>query len=286
MIGLFKFGIQIAYIHSKYHVRYTLKEIIMKSYLFVLLSLVFCSCSTTTVTRKDNRDKVYVLFKNVFLEQKELDNLFLGYKQAAKENGNVDAVEVVQKILLADTYNKDIVKYARKKKGYKAFEKQYYKFIDNSLLRKLELLRVKKVNQSDFEKYIEDFNMIENAPERLEEIDKLVEGDFPSHNSEKFISKIAVMMAKTDKSNLRKSIYQNTLSNVKLVTLKLNLYLFQKVPLNYLKEVTSLQQSDEYKKSRMFIEDVQKQVNEKYIDLIKKELEKSGMSKFNFPEYE
>ncbi|WP_417334829.1 hypothetical protein [Halobacteriovorax marinus] len=247
-----------------------------------LMSLIFVSCSTSSLKDSQDNQKVYKLFNGVILDQNELIAMIKEYAKNADSIANKEAVEVAESFIRENNYSEMLLKKAQSSKRYSGFEESYFKFLDLPISRKLNLLRLKEFDAEEFTKYVENFNKVEDAAKRLDLIEKIVQNDFPSFYQGDFSSKLILMISKIDSTKKQLSTYRVVKSNFKLVTLQLNLYLFQAVPVETLSEIVKIQENEEYRKGRAFIEEFQLKTNKEYLDMLSKKLEEDGIEKVEF----
>ncbi|CBW27678.1 hypothetical protein BMS_2907 [Halobacteriovorax marinus SJ] len=255
-----------------------MKKILMT----ILMSLTFVSCSTSSLKVSQDDQKVYKLFNGVILDQNELIAMIEEYSKGAENVVNKEAAEVAESFIRESNYSELLFDKAQSSKSYSEFEENSFKFIDKPIVRKLNLLRLKKIDGPEFTKYIENFNRIEDAAKRLDLVEKIVEVDFPNFYQGDFSAKLLLMISKLDSTKKQLSFYRRLISNLKLITLQLNLYLFQAVPTKTLSEIVKIQEDEEYKKSRAFIEEFQLKTNEEYLEMLSKRLEENGIEKVEF----
>ncbi len=248
----------------------------------ILMGLIFVSCGTSSLKNPREDQKFYKLFDGVVLDQNELIAMIKEYSKNAESVVNKQAVDLAENFIEENNYSELLFKNSQSSKHYSDFEESFFKFIDLPVARKLNLLRLKEFDAVEFTKYIDNFSKTEDAAKRLDLIEKIVQNDFPSFYQGDFSSKLILMISEYDSSKKKLTAYRSIKSNFKLVTLQLNLYLFQAVPVETLTEIVKVQKNSEYKKGRAFIEEVQLKTNEEYLEMLSKRLEENGIEKVDF----
>ena len=247
-----------------------------------LMSLIFVSCGTSSLKNQNEDKKIYKLFEGVVLDQNELTSMLREYTKNAGGASNPKAADAAIEFLEDSNYTDLLYRNAQASKEYERFEKEHFRLVDLPISRKFDLLKIKNIDAAKFTDYIANFSTVENAAKRLNLIEKIVSNDFPhSHNSE-FSSKLLLMISKVENNKLKRTLYRAIKSNFKHITLQLNLYVFQKVPVATLEELVKVQEGEEYKKGRAFIEEHQLKTNNEYLRLLEEKLQGAGIEKVDF----
>lgn len=247
-----------------------------------LMSLIFVSCGTSSIKNQEKDQKVYKLFEGVALDQNELIAMISEYTKKSGDASNPAAAEVATEFLEENNYTELLFKKAQASKGYAKFEEEYYKLVDLPISRKFDLLKIKNFDVEEFTDYIAKFNTIKDAVKRIDLIEKIVSNDFPHFHHGDFSSKLILMISKLESEKKKRTIYRAIKSSFKHMTLQLNLYVFQKVPVDTLEELVQIQEKREYKKGRAFLEQYQLKTNTEYLSLLSKKLQEAGIEKVDF----
>ena len=248
----------------------------------ILMSSIFVSCGTSSLKIQNKDKKVYKIFEGVVLDQNELASMISEYTKNSGKASNPKAADVAIEFLEENNYSSLLYNNAQASKEYERFEEEYFRLVDLPISRKFDLLKIKNIDEQNFTDYIAKFNTVENAAKRLDLIEKIVRNDFPSSHNSDFFSKLLLMISKVEGKKQKITLYRAIKSNFKHITLQLNLYVFQKVPIAALEELVKVQEGEGYKKGRVFIEQYQLKTNIEYLRLLEKKLQDAGIENVDF----
>jgi len=252
----------------------------MKKLYLILTLILLSSCATSTKEKYNISEKRVNLLASIFIEQSTNNAILKLTKKSLGSNVNEKAARIVKNTIVADQYNKKIIDLAKSSKKVASYEKLYSKMIAHESFKEIERLKVKKIKE-DFESFIAKFIKKDDAAKKISYIQILIKNDFPNLYYADFVGKLAVLMTKYDNNYERRIVYSNVQAHLQESLLKINLYLLRDVPVKTLKAAIKQQSGKEYRESRVFIEKIQNEVNEFFVEKI---IKKMGSEKIQTPD--
>lgn len=239
--------------------------------LLTMLLLIFSviSCSSVDLSKKD---RTYVLFEDVLMKEKEISDFFIEFEKTGGDQINKASIDIIRENLNAQIYNEKLIDFAKSHKNFKRFDDIQSSYLLGSIAKKVQLLRIDKVDSNEFSEYIENFKNLEDSSRRIELIEAIIRNDFPRYVSGHLIAHVSTLSIKDIKKENIEVGYKKIISGIDMVTFKLNLYIFQKLKISDLEELVKSQQSEDYKFIRKFIEECQSKINNEVLSSIKKQL--------------
>lgn len=240
----------------------------------ILVLLLFNSCALLNNKVEFNKDQE--LLKSIEINQSSNESVIYISKQMLKENIDYKKFKIMKDNLESYKYNKLIIAKSKNAKKSKTLNITYSKIVNSRVFEDVEKLKLRNINK-DYPQYLKSFFKNKQNTKRLNIIRAIIDIDFPSMHYIDLIAQTTALSTKYD--NLYDQInYYISIKNFLTASLyNVNVYLYKDTPTELLAKLLSEVNTNSYKKTRMFIEDIQIKVHKEIIKNITNELDNKNL---------
>ncbi|MCB9061694.1 MAG: hypothetical protein H6622_09250 [Halobacteriovoraceae bacterium] len=245
----------------------------MRKWSLLLLLLILNGCATHSNKEYEN----YSHLEELPLPLREIgfsDNDFKVQLNHIRTKYKEYINEAIYKKILEVFNQKDFNKYLMDKalttNGYEKFADDISKMMSSSIIKKVNKLRVKEIDEKEIKDYLDSYADQKDHKERAEYIRKLLLTSNPSQVGLKGLIDLTLRMTSDSKqkdysaNKISHEIYSHFMNTYYFI----GLYAYKDLSVEDLKEWSDLQDQQYYQNTRVFLELIQQQTIEHFMRMI------------------